>query len=523
MTDTSAHTPPMRPSTNTYDHILKSTAVVGGASAVTIVVTVARAKALALLLGPAGVGLAGLFSAILELTQSVAGMGVNSSGVRQIAEAAGSGDQQRISRTAAVLRRTSIVLGILGGGLLIVFCRQVSIWTFGNAAFAGPVALLSLAVIFRSVSDGQVALIQGLRRISDLARINVLAAIAGTALTLGLVYFFREQGVVPSLVSVAALTLIVSRWYGRSIQVAATSLTIPEVRAEAGALLTLGSAFMASAVLATGTAYVIRSLVRHNIGFEAAGLYQSAWALGGLYVGFILQAMGTEFYPRLTAVACDDVECNRLVNEQAQISILLAGPGVIATLTLAPLVIALFYDKTFAGAVQPLRWICLGMVLRVISWPMGFILMAKGARSLLFWTEGAAALVHVGLAFLLLRPFGLAGAAMAFFGLYVWHGLLIYAIVRRLSGFRWSAANRQTALIFLTLIGAVFGGFLLTPGWIATSFGIVAVLLSGVYSLRTLCSLVSPERVPALVRCSLAWFRIPLASQLPQLQRGVQL
>jgi hypothetical protein len=32
-------------------------------------------------------------------------------------------------------------------------------------------------------------------------------------------------------------------------------------------------------------------------------------------------------------------ECNRLVNEQAEVGLLLAGPGVIATLTFAPLVI----------------------------------------------------------------------------------------------------------------------------------------------------------------------------------------
>src|SRR5205814_10384 len=83
--------------------------------------------------------------------------------------------------------------------------------------------------------------------------------------------------------------------------------------------------------------------------FEAAGLYQSAWTIGGLYTGFILQAMLTDFYPRLSAVATDDRECNRLVNEQAEISLLLAGPGVIATMTFAPLVVALFYSTRLSA------------------------------------------------------------------------------------------------------------------------------------------------------------------------------
>ena len=173
---------------------------------------------------------------------------------------------------------------------------------------------------------------------------------------------------------------------------------------------------------------------------------------------------------------------------------------MIATLTFAPLVIALFYDTTFAAAVEPLRWICLGMALRVIAWPMGFIILAKGAGSTLFWTEVAATVVHVGLAFALVGWFGLPGATMAFFGLYVWHGLLIYVIVRRLTNFRWSAANRRLGLVFLPLIGAVFCGFFVLPAGVATLVGMLAASASGMYSLRVVCRLVSVDRIPGFLR-----------------------
>jgi antigen flippase len=518
--DPAAAPPPPTSAANSYSQILKASAVIGGSSVVNLVVSVVRAKAMALLVGPAGVGLLGLYGSIFDLTHSVAGMGINSSGVRQIAEAVGSGETERVTRTAAVLLRTSMIVGILGAALLAVFCVPISTWTFGTDRFAVPVAVLSLAVLLRQVCDGQKALLQGMRRIADLARIEVLGAVVGAAISLALVYVFREQGIVLSLVTVAALNLFSSWWYRRKVHIPATSLTVPQIRSEAGELLKLGSVFMASAVLTTGAAYAVRSIVGNRLGLDAAGLYQSAWALGGLYVGFILQAMGTDFYPRLTAVANNHAECNRMVNEQAEISLLLAGPGVLATLTFAPLVIALFYDTTFSGAVEPLRWICLGMALRVIAWPMGFIVLAKGAKSIFFWTEVAATIVHVGLAFVLVKPFGLAGATMAFFGLYVWHGLLIYAIVRRLSGFRWSTANLRTGLLFLPMMAAVFCGFLVLPLWTATLLGTGSVLASGLYSLRALCRLVSLDRVPRLVRDALEWFRIVPAATVPQFENG---
>src|SRR5262249_46475460 len=154
-------------------------------------------------------------------------------------------------------------------------------------------------------------------------------------------------------------------------------------------------------------------------GLEAAGLYQSAWTIGGLYVGFIVQAMGTDFYPRLTAVADDGPESNRLVNEQVLVGLLLTGPALIATLTLTPVLIALFYTSRFEPAVGALRWICLGMGLRVITWPLGFIVVARGLQGLFISIDLVCGAVHLALAWLLVSTVGLDGAGMAFFGLYV--------------------------------------------------------------------------------------------------------
>jgi antigen flippase len=81
----------------------------------------------------------GLYSSIADFAQNIAGMGVNSSGVRQIAEAVGSGDEERIARTATVLRRISIFLGLLGTALVVGFSSQVSALTFGSRANVRPV------------------------------------------------------------------------------------------------------------------------------------------------------------------------------------------------------------------------------------------------------------------------------------------------------------------------------------------------------------------------------------------------
>ena len=502
----------------THAQILKSSALVGGSQVANIAIGIVRTKAMALLLGPAGYGLFGLFGSIALLAQSIADLGVNSSGVRQIAAAVGSGDSDRIALTTAVLRRTSIVLGALGALLLVVTSRQVSIVTFGSSQQTAAVCLLSIAVFFQLISWGQNALIQGMRRIADFAKIQILGAFFGMICSVTLVYLWRERGVVPSLISVAFTSLAISWWYSRKIKVKIPSVTFSQVRQEAAELLKLGAVFAAAGFMTTGIAYAVRIMLLRKVGFDATGYYQSAWTLGGLYVSFILQAMMADFYPRLTASAHDNPVCNRLVNEQTQVGFLLAGPGVLATITFTPIVIGLFYSAKFLAAVGVLRWICLGATLQVITWPMGFIIVAKGKQFLFFTTQLAWTLASLGLAWICIRSFGLNGAGISFFGSYVFYGILLYPTVSRLSGFRWSTINKRMALVFLSLILAVFCGFYVLPFLWAACLGTLATLGSGFYALRVLSRFVSWNQLPGPVQRLLLAFR-PVSQSLDGLAK----
>lgn len=485
-----------------YFQILKAMAMIGGSSLVNVMFSILRNKAMAVLLGPAGVGQMGLYASIVELAQVIAGLGVQSSGVRQIAEAAGTGNMDRIACTASVLRRTSIVLGAMGALLLVVLAQPIAKLTFGDYQHTAGVALLSLAIFLQLVTGGQLALIQGMRDIASLARISILGGLCSTLITVALVYLFGANGIAASIVASAAAMFLIARSYGRGVRISRTTLTARQLADEISPLLKLGIVFMFSGLLMAGSSYVIRLIILHDGGIAQAGLYQAAWALGGLYAGFILQAMGTDFYPRLTAVASDHEACNRLVNDQTHISLLLAGPGVIATLTLAPLVMMLFYSPEFHPATVILRWICLGMMLRIIAWPLGYILLAKGSRALFFWAELASAVIHVGLAWLLVSTFGSVGAGIAFFGLYIWHGGLIYAVTRRLTGFRWSMANLRLGAIFIAAAAATFCATLLLPSWQSIVVGFLVTLVSGLYSLWRLIDILPEESLPRPVR---AW------------------
>jgi len=465
-----------------------------------LAIAVVRSKIMALLLGPSGVGLLGLYQSIADLGKTIAGMGISNSGVRQIAEAAASGDKTQIARTATALRRVAFLLGLFGALGLLVLAFPVSKVSFQDSRHAGAVAVLALAVLFATISSGQTALLQGMRQIRHLALAGVCGTFGGLLASLPCIYFLREKGVHWVVVIAAGAGLVSSWWFSRQVRIEPVALGIPAVTAEISALVKLGLVFMTSALVTTGVAYAVRAIIVRKFGEADAGFYQAAWAIGGYYVGFILQAMGADFYPRLTAVARDNTECNRLVNEQSEIGLLLAGPGIIATLTFAPWVINLFYTGKFGPAVEILRWISLGMFLRVIGWPMGFIVIAKGAKRLFFASEIVNGIVQIAFVWAGLRVFGLRGAGVAFFASYVFYWFFIYGIVASLSGFRWSPANKKIGLAYVILIGAIFVAWYWLPHWLVQSVGGVVTLLAGVFSLRLICTLVPVGKLPLPVQ-----------------------
>jgi PST family polysaccharide transporter len=503
-------TRPDGPRENTYGQILKSSALVGGASVLNLAVAIVRSKIMALLLGPSGVGLIGLYQAIADFGRTIAGMGISNSGVRQIAEAAGTGDELVIARTATALRRVAVLLGLVGALGLLILAPVLSRMSFRETGHAPAVAVLSLAVLFATISAGQTALLQGMRQIRHLALSGILGGIGSLLLSIPCVCFFRERATNWVVVIAAATGLIFSWWFSRRVRIQRVSLGLAGIAAEISALLKLGLVFMTSALVTTGVAYTVRALIFRKFGEAAAGFYQAAWAIGGYYVGFILQAMGSDFYPRLTAVARNNEECNRLVNEQSEIGLLLAGPGILATLTFAPWVIQLFYSGRFGPAVEILRWISLGMLLRVIGWPMGFIVVAKGAKTLFLASELVNGVVQIAFVWLGLTLFGLRGTGIAFFASYVFYWFFVYAIVAWLSGFRWSGANLKIGLVYIVVIGSIFLGWYWLPRWIVQPVGALLTIGAGIFSMRQICTLVPADKMPPLVRRIAQAFGAPL-------------
>ncbi|MCX6966247.1 MAG: O-antigen translocase [Verrucomicrobia bacterium] len=428
---------------NSYGQIVKSTALIGGTQVLNILISIVRIKILALFLGPVGIGLAGMYQTATAMVGTLTGLGIGPAGVRQIAEAAASGDELRVARTVALLRRTAWISGLLGMAVVLIFAKPLTIATFGNDHYTGGVALVSLTLLFGGISAGQTALLQGLRKLKELAACNLLGSLFGTVASIGLVYVLRDRGVAPFLVAVAGFSILTSWWYARKVVYPSVHLPWRETFQEARPLLGMGASFLALGLLAAGVAYVIRILIIHELGMHAIGLYTAASNISLLYVGVVINAMGADFYPRLTSVSSNHPAVNRLVNQQAEMGVLMALPGVLVTLLLAPWVMRIFYSGEFVSAASLIRWQILGMGLRVACWPVSYILLAKGMGKPMVILETVSSALEIGIIFFFMRLWGLEGCGIGRLLFMALATVCISLVGNKITGFTWSNDSKN--------------------------------------------------------------------------------
>lgn len=471
-----------------------------------------RGKAVAVLLGPSGMGLVGMYTTALDFVGTIANLGIGSSAVREIAEAAGAEDEIRLGRSIKVLRRTVWATGLLGWALTAAFAWPLSQWIFGSHQYTWALIILGSTLLFSSISAGQTALLQGRRRIADLARLSIVSATVGSLCSVGLYAWLHERGIVPVLLVTGLISLGASWWYARRVDAVSVQLTWLETGAEAKRLIQFGLSFMWCGILVSGTTMAIRSLIVRDFGLDANGIYQAAWSLSGMFAGFILGAMGTDFYPRLTAVANDREKTNRLVNEQMEIGILLALPGLIGTLMFSPLIMRIFFSAKFLEGAQLLPWFVIGVFGRIISWPMGFIMLAKGEGRWFALSETVANALHLLLVIWLIRLTGLWGASLAFAILYFLYSLLVYLISNHLTNFSCSKKVIQLILIGIFLFTT---GFLIqhtTQDWTTLIIGLILTFGTSIFTIRGICALLGENH-----RLIAAICKIPgLRALLPQ-------
>lgn len=486
---------------NTHHQMLRSTSIIGASSVINIIFGLIRTKAIALLLGPTGVGLYGLLHSIMTTATTLAGMGLGNSGVRQIAVSIE--NPELLERVSKALWYASLILGVLAVFILWITRDWVAQWLLNDQSLGYEVAGIAIGVLFSLLASSQTALLQGLRKIKELAIVSIGAAFAGTVIGIFALWWLGELGIVAILIASPVASVIVASYYTRMLLKTSKIRTpISELLPEWRALVQLGLVFMLTALMTELTHLTLRTMITKELGLTATGHFQASWAISMQYINFVLGAMAADYYPRLTQAVHNKGEVNTLVSQQIEFSLLLAAPIIILMVALAPWVISLLYSEQFYESVSILRWQILGDVFKVASWPMGFILLARAEKTLYFTTQTLWLSSYLLLVWLGLPYFGLEITGIAFLVCYIIGFAANCLIVWRVTGFTYRSNIKLLLLILsLTLLVMISSYW---NEWLARVVGILCAAGMAMFAFKTMSQEGSLKAITSKI---LKWIR----------------
>jgi O-antigen/teichoic acid export membrane protein len=441
---------------SSYRQIFKATSLFGGVQVIQILVGIVRVKFIAVLLGTVGVGIIGLLNAPLQLITSVTGLGIAFSAVRDISESHGSSDQTRIAKSITILRRWSWFTGMLGAIVTIALAPLLSQWSFGNNNYTWAFIWLSITLLLQAINKGQSALLQGTRRLKDMAKASVIGSALGLVTSIPLYYWFGTKGIVPALIITAATALILSWYFSRKVVIESVVLTFKQTYYSGLGMAKLGIYMTLAGFIASLSNYVLNSFISNRGGIGQVGLYNSGWGVVGQYTGIIFSAMATDYFPRLSAIQDDNDKIKELVRQQSETALLIMTPLLALLIVTMPLVVRILYTPAFLPIVMFAHLTVLGMQFKAISWAMGYVYLAKGNGRLFLTMEVISGFVILLLNLLLYYFFGLNGLGISFILSYLLGMIFSYSVLKWKYDF--------------TFPKKFYGNLFVTYGFVAFSF-----------------------------------------------------
>ncbi len=411
-----------------YQHVFKATSLFGGVQLIQILLSAIKSKVVALFLGPTGMGIFRLLKTTVDLVSQITSFGLPTSAVKYISNAFTKGNETEAYRLIRIFQKLLWLSGSLGALIMLIGAPFISRLLFDSSSYTFSIIWLAIAVLFNQLAQGQISILQSLRKLRHLAKANLWGSFWGLIIIAPLYYFYGEKAIVAAIIITFSINLFFSWYYLKKRRIPSFSISPRQSISEGKAMLKLGLVLSLSSLLTAVSAYVVQLYINHLGGLDAVGLYSAGFLILNTYGGLVFTAMVKDYYPRLAGIADDNAQVRQTVKEQVYISILLMTPIIVVFLLLVPQVIQILLSEEFLGIVSMVSFGIVGLLFKAVSWSMSYIIVAKGDSRLFIYSDICFISLQLGMYISGYYFGGLTGLGLSFIAYYTLYSVGMYVI-----------------------------------------------------------------------------------------------
>ena len=379
-------------------------------------VQLGRGKLMALLLGPAGVGVFNQLSLLFNLAQLGGQLGAFNGLVRHSADAIAAEDR-------AALRQLSATATILLGITSCLFAAAGVFWSgalsdlllHDGGRHADLVALVLLAVPVAVTAQTYRALLSGARAVRALVRMQLLSDLGALLVFVALIFPLGLQGAVLGFMASHVLLFLVGamavrRELGRGLLLPRPALFRTQVVRENAGFGVIGM-FMTG--VSNLSVLLVSTMVIAALGAAANGIFANGWRIASVYLSAVTATTISYFLPTLVQAA-DDRAMSVETNQALRFYLIILPPLMAGIMIGSELLVLLILSSEFLPVAALLLLFVPAELLRILAETSISPYLARKRLTALTGLFLIQPLVFIAGAWLLLPSYGLAGAATAY-------------------------------------------------------------------------------------------------------------
>ena len=390
-------------------------------------------KLVAWFAGPAGVGKLGQFMSLMSLLAVLAGGGISAGIVKYVAEYRD--DKEKLSRLLAAALWYALCASCLMGCAALLFSRQIAVWLLGDQGYENLIRVLAVAQLAIALFNYILAVINGFMDVRRLAFIQVWGSAFSIVLVLWLSRWLHLYGALLALVLGQVLCLAVGlpAWW-RSPYFQRSMLRMHFDREMTLRLAAFSVMTLSSALLPPLINIAVRDHLALQFGWTQVGYWQAVSKVSDAYLLFLTTAINIYYLPKLASTHARAALVLELRHAYRYLL-----PAVVAlaavVYVLRGWVTRLLFSADFMSANALYGPQLLGDVIKIASFILSYVMLAKAMTRLFVISECVFAASYLLLVYVFTAHFGLVGAMYAFtFNYLIYLAFNVFVVRRYLGG-----------------------------------------------------------------------------------------
>lgn len=389
------------------------------AGSLTAVATLARLvsgflvmKMVAVFAGPTGVAQLGQFMSLIALLVVFAGGGIAPGVIKYIAEFRN--DQHRTTQLLRGAFSFTLVASLLMCFLVLVFSEKITVLLLSDIKYRSLIVILAFSQFFVAMHNLFVAIINGMMDVKRLAAVHVCGAVVGVAAPAILGYYLGVYGVLLAYIGSQSFLMVISfLFYRKSPYFSWLPFKFSLDRGSIHRLARFSVMTLTSALLAPVVQIVVRQILADKFTWEEVGYWQAVSKVSEAYLLFVTMAISVYYLPRLSAID-SKVEFKKEILNGYKVLLPITIIMSLFVYFFRDLITRLLFSEGFEGALYLYFPQLVGDMLKIASFVLSYIMLAKAMTRVFFFSELFFSSMYVGWVYVLTSMFGLIGSMYAF-------------------------------------------------------------------------------------------------------------